>query len=146
MFHFNIKMRALGCAILCSFLLSNASCVSDLNSANIPLSLSVPAGNPIDNAAGMRLTGVYSVLQGNETFGDTIVARWVKGELCLYAGEQAIFAETVGAIAGDTARFNGYYLFVRSAASGSMNLQILPGAGGSMLGNHSTDSQMVISG
>src|SRR5207302_7641935 len=65
---------------------------------------------------------------------------------CLYAGAQAIFAETAGSLAGDTAGFGGYYLFVRSAQSGNMSLQILPQDGGAMLGSHSTDSQVVIRG
>src|SRR5258706_10666838 len=117
-------MRTLFGLILCLLLLMNVSCMSELTSANFPLSLTAPAGKPIDNAAGMKLSGVYSVVQGNGTFGDTIVALWVKGELCLYAGAQAIFAETSGSLNGDTAAFGGYYLFVRSAQSGNMSLQI----------------------
>src|SRR5438874_1141671 len=97
--------------ILCSLLLVNVNCLSELNSANFPLSLAAPAGKPIANADGIKLSGVYSVVHGNATFGDTIVALWVKGELCLYSGAQAIFVETAGSLAGDTARFVGYYLF-----------------------------------
>jgi len=127
-------------------LLLNVSCLSELNSANIPLSLSAPSGTPIDSTAGTRLAGVYSVVQGNGTFGDTVVALWIKGELCLYAGSQAIFVETAGSLAGDTARFDGYYLFVRSARSGSVNLQILPSDGGNTLGGHSVDTAVTIRG
>ena len=146
MFHFTIKMRILFGLILCLLLLSNAGCLSELNSANFPLSLSAPAGKPIESAAGIKLSGVYSVVQGNGTFGDTVVALWVKGELCLYSGAQAIFAETAGSLSGDTAQFGGYYLFVRSAQSGNLNLQILPGEGGSTLGGHSTDTAVMIRG
>jgi glycerophosphoryl diester phosphodiesterase len=139
-------MRIVFGLILCSLVLVNAGCLSELTSANIPLSLTAPPGNPIDTSAGNRLSGVYTVIAGNGTFGDTVVALWVKGELCLYSGSQAIFVQTAGSLTGDTARFDGYYLFVRSAQSGGVNLQILPSDGGRTLGGHSVDTQVTIRG
>ncbi len=122
-------------ALALGSVLLNSGCMTELLSADMPLRVARPAGDPIDSAGGAKLAGVYSVVQGEDIFGSKLVALWVRGELCLYSGSEVIFVETAGSMAADTsARFNGYYRFVRSAMTGSISLTILPDEGGRSVG------------
>lgn len=121
-----------------------AGCISQLNPVSMPLTVSPPPGMPIDTAARPIVNGVYVRDNGDEIFGDTIVVRWVHDRLCFYTGTQVVFAETAGALAGDTARFDGYYRFVRSVETGSVAMTILPEEGGIALRTGSASAGVTV--
>jgi glycerophosphoryl diester phosphodiesterase len=110
-----------------------SGCVSVLLTADMPLDLTAPPGYPIDTIGKQRLEGVYYISQGNDVFGDTLVALYVRDHFCLYSGAQVIFSENAGSIISDTAHFTGYFRFVRSALTGNFNLHIFPADGGASL-------------
>jgi glycerophosphoryl diester phosphodiesterase len=121
-------------------------CISELVDPNMPLSLADVPGDPIDSVGQSRLQGIYYVSQGADAFGDTLVALVVRGHLCLFAGEQVIFAECAGAISGDTARFKGYYRYVRSEVLGALSLSTLPVDGGSSLHTNAAAGPIALRG
>lgn len=116
------------------FAMLNAGCFSELLTADMPPTLTLPAGTAqLDSTGEHRLDGVYKVVSGSDIFGDELVALWRRDHLCLYSGTQVIFSENACGIAGDTARMNGYYRFVRSDQTGNLSLQVFPSDGGSSL-------------
>lgn len=121
-------------------------CISELLTAEMPLSITAPDGDPIDGSGQSKLEGVYYLSRGSDSFGDTLVALWERDHLCFFAGSQVIFAEFAGATRGDTARFNGYYRFVRSAITGSVVLSIMPAEGGASLHDGTPDAPITIRG
>lgn len=123
-----------------------AGCICELLDPNMPLTLPVVPGNRIDSVGEARLQGVYSITDGKEMFGDTLVALLVRGHLCFYAGQHVIFLECNGAISNDTAQFIGYYRFVRSQVIGDISLHILPEEGGSTLHSSTSEGPIIIRG
>jgi glycerophosphoryl diester phosphodiesterase len=129
-----------------AMLITGSGCVSELLTADMPLDLTAPPGDPIDTTGKTRLEGVYYISQGNDIFGDTLVALYVRDHLCIYSGAEVIFSENAGSISSDTAHFAGYYRFVRSALTGNLHFSILPTEGGISLKTGTTISPITIRG
>jgi glycerophosphoryl diester phosphodiesterase len=130
-------------ALLCATLWG---CLSKLNPVIMPLTVAPPPGEAIDTTGRRLIEGVYAVTSGNELFGDTLVVRFVRNGLCIFSGSQVMFCETAGSMNGDTARFAGYYRFVRSEKTGDLLIQVLPNEGGSGLRTGIAAPQVVIRG
>jgi len=127
-------------------LLLAAGCISELIDPNMPLTLANIPGDPIDSTGQMRLQGIYHVSVGSDAFGDTLVALVVRGHVCFFAGDQVIFCECAAAISGDTARFKGYYRFVRSEILGVLSLTAFPDKGGKTLHNDASEGPLTLRG
>src|ERR1035437_1957297 len=121
-------------------------CLSEIMPVEMPLVVQPPARSPLVTKGKANIEGVYRVVGGGETFGDTLVVKFMNDRLCLFSGLQGILGETAGAMNGDTAAFTGYYRFVRSERRGNITFTFLPAEGGTSLRTNVPCAQAVIRG
>jgi len=122
-----------------------SGCISELTEPTY-FGIMPPAGAPIEDTGKVRLEGVYTVVDGTELFGNTLVGLWLNDRFCLYSGAQVIFFETAGSLQDSTANFNGYYRFIRSDQSGLVFFHVLPADGGSSLRAGASEMPLTIRG
>src|SRR6188768_11726 len=88
-----------------------ASCASDIDIV-IPTfddkeSL-LKKAKPLDPVGMNNSEGVYSLSQGNSSFGDSVVLKWNNGKPTILCGKNAAFFILDGGELGDSIIFEGY--------------------------------------
>ena len=143
----SFDIRSIRLALFITVLATTSGCMSELLTADMPLTLDAPSGTPLTQQIGARFEGVYYVAAGHDTFGDTLVALWRGGHLCFYAATEVIFVETAGARTADSdIAFTGYYRFVRSAATGDVTISALASKGATDILHGLTPARLTLTG
>lgn len=113
-----------------------ASCASDIDIV-IPTfdekeSL-LEKAKPLDTAAMNNSEGVYSLSQGNSSFGDSVVLKWNNGKPTILCGKNAAFFILDAGELGDSIVFEGYWRYAYGTETGRARLAIPDGGGAKAL-------------
>jgi glycerophosphoryl diester phosphodiesterase len=115
-------------------LLINIFFISSCNNYDLPELISVKPpitdGIPLSNNSKTKFEGIYKVIKGRETFGDTLVLKWnSQGTLSIFGGTNGVYAVTKGVKKDSSIYIYGYWRFGLNSETGAVNLQINPNDG-----------------
>jgi glycerophosphoryl diester phosphodiesterase len=136
--------------IICiAFAFILASCASDLDIV-VPTfddkeSL-LKKAKPLDPVVMNNSEGVYSLSQGNTSFGDSVVLKWNNGKPTILCGKNAAFFILDAGELGDSIIFEGYWRNAYGAETGRARLAIPDGGGAKALLAGSMPSEIFIRG
>jgi glycerophosphoryl diester phosphodiesterase len=122
-----------------------ASCFSKLPTEP-ELYINSSASITLCDAAKCCMDGVYSVLKGQQEFGEEVAARWVGDRWCIYSRHDVVYSENSGKLEGDSIVLNGYVRIVRSGRGTQLSLIVLPAEGGRRLVKDSGASDIILRG
>lgn len=106
----------------------------------------IPYDFHLSNSAKLTMNGIYTVLDGRETFGDEVVGKWSNNRWCLYSKHDVVYSTSAGGIEGDTVKFNGYFRIVRSGSGFQLNMRILPNEGAFELIENNNPDKIILRG
>ncbi len=81
---------------------------------------------PVDDSLKSRMEGIYSIVQGQNQFGNEIVIKWVKDELLFYGRKHGTYIQLKSGIKNGEMLFEGVWRYMRSVTSGKIRLKIAP--------------------
>jgi glycerophosphoryl diester phosphodiesterase len=116
-------------ALLVLFLITN-SCSNDLDVLFPEWSYSPPT-TPLNSDQRSRMEGIYSVEQGSDQFGSTVILQWTtkqKNYLSVYTGKNFGYMVMQGGNLGDTTVYvQGIWRYQSNAKTGLTQLQMIQG-------------------
>ncbi len=99
---------------------------------------------PIPEASKAKLTGIYNVLQGADQFGGTVVVKWSKNVLSIFAGKNVGHFILQAGVIDSVFVLEGYWRFATSNQTGLARLGIKREDGGRFLMNETLARQSIL--
>ena len=116
-------------ALLVLFLITN-SCSNELDVLFPEWSYSPPT-TPLNDDQRSRMEGIYTVEQGSDQFGSTVILQWTtkqKNYLSVYTGKNFGYMVLQGGNLGDTTVYvQGFWRYQSNAQTGLTQLQMIQG-------------------
>jgi glycerophosphoryl diester phosphodiesterase len=115
-------------------LLINTFFISSCNNYDLPESINVKPpisdGKSLSKSSKTKFEGIYKVVKGKDTFGDTLVLKWNgQGNLSIFGGINGVYAVMKGVKKDSSIYIYGYWRFGLNSETGPMNLQLNPSDG-----------------
>jgi len=79
---------------------------------------------PIPPDTRVHLEGVYQVVQNNSHFGDQVVLKWKRDQLCLYGSKKGVYCILEGGLIDSTLFFEGTWRYPLTLETGLIRLSI----------------------
>jgi len=131
--------------VLCALGMMVTSCADDiiLDVPQFPGGGILSQTYPISDAAKEKLNGIYTVVQGADEFGGTMVVKWSKNGLSMFAGKNVgHFVLQAGEI-DSVFVFEGYWRFATSNETGLARLGVKREEGGRFLMGDTTGGRTI---
>jgi len=133
---------------LVSVLLFMNSCSNELDLL-FPEWENAPATTPLDSDQRARMEGIYSVEQGSDQFGSTVILQWTtkdKNYLSIYTGKNFGYFVTQGGNLGGTSVYvQGFWRYQNNAQTGLSQFTMTEGAA-YVLGTSPDSTSIVFTG
>ena len=141
-------MKILGLVISIAFLaLTSCDNIVEIDHPIVDPSGFLDQTTPLPDYSKSLMSGIYSVVNGSEQFGEQVVLKWSGNKLSIFSSKDVGYFVMQGGSLDSVLFFMGYWRFNVNSETGPVNFYISRDEGGSqLLSNDSTNLKITLRG
>ena len=142
-------LKNLPCITLLLLLFLMSSCNDYDLPERVNITPPIAEGQSLNNVSKTKLEGIYKVIKGRETFGDTLILKWNNlNNLSIFGDLNGLYAVTKGMKKDSSIYIYGYWRYAVNSETGGINLRLNPSEGSNAIlsGSASSLSNLRITG